>query len=126
MKTMKCIMLLTALLIVVSGCDIFAPYILIIDNQTNDTIGISFSEKSPYNGIREVLPESIGVLYEAEGRATKNGCGYTGINEGEIDIQTSSGRTLKKEIWDVNNWNCNGSFRGGWNLTFVITEDDLE
>ena len=66
------------------------------------------------------------VLHEAEGRMMKNGCGYTGIKENEVNISTTSGRELRKDIWNIDNWECRGAQKDGWNLTFIVTEEDLE
>ena len=105
-------------------------YTMYIDNQTSDSIQIVFLGKSPYIMI---TPDSLyfppmqkRLLYGASGRASKDGCGYTGIKEEEIKISTFSGKKLRKEIWNVKNWDCNGSFKQGWEMNFVITENDLE
>lgn len=111
------------------SCDKYEKYNLYIDNQTNETIKISFSGNSPYTNLN---PENLffhplqqKLLYEEEGDAMKDGC-YTGIKEDEVTIYSTSGKTVRKEIWDVNNWICNGSFEDGWEMIFVITENDLE
>ena len=113
-----------------SSCDVFTPYHLNIDNQTSDTLKIVFLGKSPYI---MVSPDSLifppkhkKMLYGAVGRAIKDGCDYTGIKEDEIKVNTSSGRELRKVIGNVDNWDCKGSYKHGWDMTFVITENDLE
>ena len=60
------------------------------------------------------------------GTAVKDGCRYTGILEDQVVIYSTAERKLRKAIWNVGNWDCEGSFRLGWEKTFVITEDDLE
>lgn len=111
------------------GCDIYAPYQMYIDNQTEDTIEVIFLEGSPYSMIDPSYltfpPRTKKIFYDIEATATKHGCDYTGINEGGVEVHASSGRKLLKNIWDINNWNCQGSFRGGWTQTFIITEADL-
>jgi hypothetical protein len=117
------------LVIGISGCgDIKTPYYVHIDNCTDDTIRITIFEKPPYQKEMnlEIPPKGKGIIFDQEVTARRNECKYILIYEGEVDIQTSSGRTLTKEIWDVNNWICKGSFKGGWERIFVITEDDLE
>ncbi len=126
----KLAVILLALSASTMSCDFYAPYYMYVDNQTNDTVRITLLEESPYYSEidLEVLPERKNLLYEEENDAMRNRCNYLirVINKGEVNVSTSSGRTLKKAIWDVNNWLCKGSFKGGWTQTFVITEDDLE
>ncbi len=110
----------------VSSCDFYERHIMHIDNQTDDSIVITFSEKAPFlQRDWEILPHSECVIHDMHVPLNSTDCDYIRIREGEVDIQFSSGRTLKKEIWDANNWNCKGS-EGLWEQTFVITEDDLE
>ena len=121
---------LIVLLVGFSNCgDIFVPYYLNIDNQTNDTIKIVFLGKSPYLTINPdsliFSPKRKKILYGAEGRVIKDGC-YTGIKKDEIMVYISSGKELQKDIWNINNWECSGIRKKGWELNFVITEDDLE
>jgi hypothetical protein len=118
--------------IVCFRCEYRAIYTMYIDNRTEETVKIEFNEKSPYSKIY-VYPDSLffppnskKMLYGTEGWATKDGCSYTGIKEDHVFIYTLSGRKLKKNIWDVTNWDCVGSFNKGWEKTFVITENDLE
>ena len=126
----KIIIVLIVLLIKFSSCgDVFVHYSLNVDNQTRDTIKIVFLDNSPY---KMVNPDSLyfppkhkKLLYGASGRVIEDGC-YTGIKEKEIKVYTSSGRELRKDIWNVNNWECRGAKMEGWNMTFVITEYDLE
>ena len=112
------------------SCDFYALHSLSIDNQTNDTIKIVFVGKSPYKMMVEdslyFPPLQKKAVYEIFAPSIRNGCDYTGIKKEEIEINTSSGRILKKDIWSVNNWDCKGSFSTGWKQTFVITEEDLE
>ena len=98
-----------------------------IDNQTNDVIRMVFLEKSPY-GPNEFLfpPLQKTTFHDVEGSASRDGCSYTGINEDQVMIHSTTGRKLRKEIWNVGNWDCKGSFRLGWEKTFVVTEDDFE
>ena len=124
-------MMLVVLTALCFGCgDRDVPYTLHIDNQTGDTIKIVFLEGSPYKMINPdslyFSPKQKRLLYGAEGNPIRNGCDYTGINENEVEIHTSSGRKLQKDIWNVQNWKCEGARKSGWHLTFVITENDLE
>jgi len=113
-----------------SACDIYAEHSLSIDNQTNDTIRVVFLEKSPYKLIPQddliFPPLHKKHFYYVIATAGRDGCSYTGIKEGETMIYCTSGRKIRKAIWNVRNWDCSGSFRLGWEQTFVITEDDLE
>ena len=116
--------------VVCLSCDIYVNYDMYIDNQTSDTIQIVFLDKSPYATID---PDSLffpplhkKLLYCGAGAPVKNGCNYTGIREEEIKVYSSSGKRLRKDIWNVNNWDCNGSYKQGWEMIFVIREDDLE
>jgi len=112
------------------ACDFKSEYSMCIDNQTNDTIKIVFLDKSPYKMLNPdnlfFPPMQKKLVYNTVGSSTRNGCNYTGIKEGEVMVYISSGKTLRKEIYNVNNWICSGSFHGGWKKIFIITEDDLE
>lgn len=112
------------------SCDRYTTYKLYIDNQTEDTIEIVFSAESPYSMINQeyltFTSKSKKILYGAEGRIINDPCNYIGINEKEVEVRTSSGRKIRKDIWVISNWNCEGSDDKGWEQTFVITEDDLE
>ena len=103
-----------------------------IDNQTSsDTIKIVFFDKSPY---AMIFPDSLyfpplrkKLLYGGGGRPEKDWCNYTRIKEDQIKIYSTSGKKIKKDIWNVNNWDCQESYKlSSWEKTFVITEDDLE
>ncbi len=124
------VLCIVTLLVGTLGCDYFSLCYMYVDNQTNDVIRITVSEKPPYYPkiVLEVLPNSKGLLYEDGIPDKKINCAdmLRPINEVEVDIQTSSGRTLIKEIWDISNWRCSGSWEEGWEQTFTITEDDLE
>jgi hypothetical protein len=113
-----------------SNCDPYVPYYLNIDNRTTDTIKIVFLGNSPYIMINSdsliFPPKYKKMLWGTEGHPTKDGCSYTGIKKDEIGIYTFSGKKLRKEIWDIKNWDCIGSYDNGWEQTFIITEDDLE
>ena len=129
---MKNLFLIIATVFVCVSCgDVIVIYELNIDNRTNDIIRIRFSEKSPYHKIfinpdsLIFLPQSKKFLYVGEGYPSKNGCDYTGILKDQVEVEVYSGKVLTKEIWDVSNWDCVGSFKDGWVQTFVITEEDL-
>jgi hypothetical protein len=111
------------------GCDYSSFLSLNIDNQTNDTIKIVFSEISPYyktvNSDSLIFyPKCKKMFYGIETMELK-AC-YTGIKENEIKVYTSSGRKLRKDIWDINNWICNEGYYRDWEVIFVITEEDLQ
>ena len=114
---MKKIIVILVLLLMFLSCDPYVPYYLNIDNQTDDTIKIVFLGKSPYINIE---PDSLyfpakqtKMLWGTEGQPTSNGCDYTGIKKNEIEIFTFSGKKLRKEIWNVKNWKCDGSNKSG-------------
>ena len=124
------------LLIIVStccvACNYCAPIVLNIDNQTNDTIMAkcflkgSIFDKFASNGL-VCLPQSITLFYSDEyHESINNGCDYPLLTKYFVGVYTSSGEKLRKEFWELDNWNCNGSFKQGWKMTFVITEEDLE
>ncbi len=113
--------------------DIWAPIKLEINNQTSDTIEIKFLEKVPYYRTDSdfqifVNPNQKASLYEGIGQAINSCREFFKIEKDKLLINFSSGRTLKKDLWDINNWNCKGSNtdKEGWTLTFVVTESDLE
>jgi len=127
---MKKIAVIIIAVVCFSCGDRYMMYTMSVDNQTSDTIIIVFIEKSPYAMIN---PDSLffppmqkKMLFVSEGRVMKNGCDYTGIKENEVIIYSTAGRELRKEIWIVSNWKCSGSKGKNWDLTFVVTEDDLE
>ena len=101
---MKNLLLIIATAFLCVSCDIFVIYGLDIDNRTNETIRIRFSEESPYSKIFAdslvFFPKSKKFLYVGQGRASKNGCGYTGILKDQVEVEVYSGKVLTKEIWD--------------------------
>jgi len=113
--------------------DIWAPIKVGIDNQTSDTIQIKFLEKNSYYRIDSdslifVNPNQKTFLYQGIGQAINSCREFFKIEKDKLLINFSSGRALKKNLWDINNWNCKGSntAEDGWTLIFVITESDLK
>jgi hypothetical protein len=113
--------------------DIWAPIKVEINNQTSDTIQIKFLEKVSYyridsDSLISVNPNQKTSLYEGIGQAINSCREFFKIKKDKLLINFSSGKTLNKDLWDINNWNCKGSNTAdeGWILTFVITESDLE
>jgi len=127
---MKKTILILLIALGVIGCDPYVSYYLYIDNRSEDTIKIVFLEKSPYLMINPdslvFYPNSKKMLWGAEGTPSRDGCSYTGINKDEVEFVISSNKKLKKEIWNIKNWNCSGSYNNGWTKTFTINEEDLE
>ena len=122
--------LIFAFLLCFTSCgDVYRQYSLIIDNRTDDTIRVVFSE-GPYAILNpEFLifpPKQEKILFLTEKNATRDGCGYIWITKGDVAVYASSGRELQKEIWNADNWECRGSYQRGWEHKFVVTEDDLE
>ena len=117
--------LLLVIFICCTACDIYAPVVLNIDNQTNDTIMIKCLEGIGFESL-VCLPQSMALFYSECDFAIKNGCDYPLLTKNFVGVYTSSGEKLRKEFWKPNNWDCNGSFKYGWEMTFVITEEDLE
>jgi hypothetical protein len=112
-----------------NGCDYYTTYKASIKNDTNDTITVFFMSKTAYiQGADTVIcmPYSEKTYFEGEGRFVKKYNCNPQILQEEVNIVTSSGLTLTKNIWEANNWEYSGSNKKGWKETFVITEDDLE
>jgi len=109
--------------------DVFTPFRLYIENQTTDTIKLVFTKESSLSVVDSTylvfLPNTKKMLYGADHRYVNDGC-YTNITKDNVTVQVSSGKSLVKEIWNIDNWNCTGAKHDGWTLTFVITEVDLE
>jgi hypothetical protein len=124
----KTIVVLVISLIGFLSCERYIPYQIGIDNKTNDTIKVYFLNNAIYTqGVDSVIcfPNSKKIYFNHSGRSSKYNC-YTGINKNEVITSTSSGRNLKKDMTNLNNWECEGSYETGWFMTFVITEEDLE
>lgn len=114
------------------SCHCYTTYTIGISNQTNDTISVYFSGTSAYTqGVDSVIiyPHIDVIYFNWTGTAPCQGtinC-YTGINKNEVNVKTSSGKVLKKDIVCLDNWICRrGNYTEGLDMTFVITEDDLE
>jgi hypothetical protein len=110
----------------ISCGDEYISYKLYMDNQTNDTINISFTSK---NHTIVCLPHSVSLIYGTEGRVVSNfECNPQLFknSKSEIKITTNTGKILKKDIFNNNNWECSGDKKKGWDMIFVITENDLE
>ena len=122
---MKKTLSILIILLCISCGDEFIPYYLIIDNQTSDTINITLPlNHKEYSFIS--LPNTKNDLLKTNIRVIQNFNCDPLIEQNKVKIKTSSGRKLNKEMWNANNWECNGSTYKGWALTFIITENDLE
>jgi hypothetical protein len=116
--------LLILIVIVLFGCgDDYIIITLNIDNRTNETFVISFPQKRPPF---ECLPYKVTIFDKVETRKANNFDCTPHITRDDVEVNTYSGKILKKDIWDGDNWLCNGNKDNGWEMTFVITEDDLE
>lgn len=124
------LIVLTVLLLGLMGCDKYSNYQIIIDNRTNDTIMILFSGNTSYtNGIDSILviPQSKNMYYNTEGRTMKNWNCDPQINKDEVIVKISNNKTLKKDISNKDNWNCETDKKNTyWKMTFLITMDDIE
>lgn len=121
-------LIFSILLILFSCGDVYVPYQIGIDNKTNDTVKIYFFGNSAYTqGVDSVicLPNTKTVYSDHSGRALKDGC-YTGINKDEVIVMTNNGKNLKKDIANLSNWECIGSYSAGWIMIFIIVDSDLE
>jgi len=105
------------------GCgDEWVPITLVVNNTTKDTISITLLSKT-YEFVS--LPNSSKEFYKTEAHPANNFDCDPRIYD-EVETKTNSGKTLKKNFADKNNWNCEGDKHNGWTMTFVITENDLE
>jgi len=112
-------------------CDKYSDYQMIIDNNTLDTIEIVFSGQTAYtNDIDSILalPERSTIYFDAEGYRVKSKnfeCDPQ-ISENEVEIITSSNKTLTKEISNKENWECETNSKNTyWRLIFRINNTDL-
>lgn len=109
--------------------DVNIMYDLTIVNKTSDTIILYFTGTTAYTQGRDsviVYPLSENNYFHSEGRPVEDACGYTGIYPSDVKVVTASGKSLTKEISNVNNWQCDGNSKIGWKMTFVINESDLK
>lgn len=118
------------IIVLTCGCgDINVFYDLTIINKTTDTIKFYFEGTTAYTQGKDsviVYPLSENNYFHSEGRPVKNGCEYSGIYPNDVKVVLSSGKSLVKEISNINNWECKGNSKTGWKMTFVINENDLE
>jgi hypothetical protein len=125
------LILIFAVLGLVICCDEYSDYQMIIENNTQDTIEIVFSGHTAYtNGTDSIiaLPEKSTIYYDAEGRKikSKNFECDPQIAEDEVEIATSSSKTLTKEISNKENWECETNSKNTyWRLIFRINNADL-
>jgi len=99
-----------------------------IENTTKDTIMI-INSVNEIHGVNiskiECLPYSENTYFDIiRHYEPLTDYFFSFIYEGSI-ITTSSGRTLKKDIFDMSNWE-NISKKKDFKAKFVIAEDDLE
>ena len=107
----------------ISCGDQYIPYSLIIDNKTNDTITI-FDKK--FNNLFTINPNVKDLFFKTNIRLIYNYDCDPKIQEDDFLISTQSGRKLIKNMWIASNWICIGSDKNGWELTFIINEEDLQ
>jgi hypothetical protein len=112
------------------SCDEYSDYQMIIDNRTNDTILILYKGNTSYtNGTDSVLvkPQSENMYYNSEGRTMKNWNCDPQVIRDEVIVKISGNKTLKKDISNMDNWNCETDTNNTyWKMTFIITMDDIE
>jgi hypothetical protein len=112
------------------SCDYYTTYTLCIDNKTNDTIVFYLSGQSKYihgnNDSIVCLPQINNIYYNVNGRYVKDFTCSSEMNKDEIKVKIFSGKVLTKNIWESNNWDCNGNNKDGWKMIFIITENDLK
>lgn len=124
------ILLLTVFVIGLMSCDKYSDYQMIIDNRTNDTIMILFNGNTSYtNGTDTILvkPQSKNMYYNSDGRTMKNWNCDPQINKEEVIVKISNNKTLKKDISNKDNWNCETDKKNTyWKMTFIIAIDDIE
>ena len=124
------ILLLTVFVIGLMSCDKYSDYQMIIDNRTNDTIMILFNGNNSYtNGTDTILvkPQSKNMYYNSDGRTMKNWNCDPQINKEEVIVKISNNKTLKKDISNKDNWNCETDKKNTyWKMTFIIAIDDIE
>ena len=121
------------LFLIFTSCETFTSYIMIIDNQSDDTIKIVFSENSEYYTSISSHPLIFPPRTKKEidnfaAFRIECPCSFVqGIKESEIEVHTSSGKKVKKDIWKTNNWDCDDNIEKRIiTQTFVITEEDLK
>jgi hypothetical protein len=121
---MKKNLIVLILLLNLFGCgDAFIPITLSIENNTTDSITVMLISK---NYIFTSSPNSKQVFYKTEARIANNFDCDPRLSLDSIEVNTISGKVLLKNMKNKNNWNCSGGKNNGWNMTFVITENDLE
>lgn len=124
------LIVLAVLVFGLMSCDEYSDYQMIIDNRTNDTIMILYNGNTSYtNGTDSILvkPQSKNMYYNAEGRTMKNWNCDPQINKDEVNVKISNSKTLKKDISNKDNWNCETDKKNTyWKMTFIITMDDIE
>jgi hypothetical protein len=124
MRTCVTIFLDCIVLFLASGCDRYWDTQKEFINNTEDTICIRFSgETAAYNLTDSLflLPGSRKVI--SPGRSMSNSCDPF-IYSQEVTVETSSGRTLLKDISDAGNWSCEQN-KSTVNLKFVFNETDF-
>lgn len=115
---------------IMCGCgDVYTSYDLTIVNKTTDTIKFYFTGTTAYTQGKDsviVYPLSENNYFHLEGHPTKNACDYNGIYPNDVRVVVSNGKSLVKEISNIDNWECEGNRKIGWKMTFVINDSDLE
>ena len=124
------LIVLTVFVFGLMSCDKYSDYQMIIDNRTNDTIMILYNGNTSYtNGTDSILvkPQSKNMYYNSEGWTMKNWNCDPQINKDEVVVKISDNKTLKKDISNKDNWNCETDKKNTyWKMTFIITMDDIE
>jgi hypothetical protein len=132
MERIRLLTLLGFILALVTSCDKYSDYQMIIDNKSSDTIRFYFEGGTAYtNGTDSiiVLPVSENFYYNEIGTMikTKNHDCDPQISDNEFSIITSSSRLLIKNISNKENWNCETNNKNTyWKMIFTINETDLE
>jgi hypothetical protein len=129
-KTFLALFLFVAVLFNFS-CDKFIGYEIIISNNTSDTIYFDFDRKygfSPDGNIYTTtcLPATETIYKRHAIPPDADLCPRNPNLSKPLAVRTSSGRELKKNIQNIDNWICEEIPNDILRVTFEINEEDLE
>ncbi|MEM7374762.1 MAG: hypothetical protein AAF587_39585 [Bacteroidota bacterium] len=118
------------LLIPLFGCETLHQFTQTIQNTTSETIVLSFANESLnyYPDSISIAPNSIETIYSFEkfgAQAEGLGCGIIG---NDVRVRIESGKTLNKDINQLENWNQELSGRRTVveNCSFSIEAADIQ
>lgn len=128
-KKIFALMTLPVCLVLIS-CESEAVYTKILDNQTGDTVTITYSSVYGFSGTVEILPGQKEVFYNNGKLGAGIDKSYGCLDDLEsISLTFSSGRTLKLDPEDVGNWERKSREDRQESeeiCTFRVSEADLE